>query len=318
MGGMLIDGIWQQKPIAAHDKRGCFVRPDSQFRQWVTADGSSEFKAEANRYHLYISYACPWASRTLMFRKLKGLEKIISLSFVKPYMGDHGWEFGAQHEESNDPLHQANYLYEVYLKANPQYSGKVTVPVLWDKQKQTIVNNESSEIIRMLNGEFNALTDNQQDFYPENKRIEIDEMNRFIYDNINNGVYGCGFAATQVAYDEAIVKLFAALDKVEKLLGQQRYLVGDVLTEADWRLFPTLIRFDSVYVGHFKCNLRRIEDYANLSNYLRELYQYSGIKDTVNFKHIKEHYYQSHKEINPTGIVPKGPLLDYDKPHNRN
>lgn len=306
---MLVNGKWQKAPLAPRDKQGHFIRQDSSFRKWVTQDGSSGYKAEPNRYHLYVSYACPWACRTLIFRVLKGLEDIISFSVVEPVMADNGWEFGAKEH--------ASYLYEIYLTADKNYSGKVTVPVLWDKKNNTIVNNESADIIRMLNSEFNAFSKNQYDFYPEKWRDEIDKINCFVYKYINNGVYQCGFAGTQAAYDEAVTNLFNALDELEERLGHQRYLVGENVTEADWRLFTTLIRFDVVYVGHFKCNLKRIEDYENLSNYVRDLYQYPGIKPTVNFYHIKQHYYRSHSSINPSGIVPKGPLVDYDRVHNR-
>lgn len=313
--GMLNKGKWEKTPLVSQDQEGNFIRPDSAFRDSITKDGSTGYKAEPNRYHLYISYACPWACRTLIFLTLKGLENIISFSTVDPLMLENGWEFNSTYQ---DALNHANYLYEIYVKAKPNYSGKVTVPVLWDKINMTIVNNESAEIIRMLNSEFNHYAKNQYDFYPFALQKEIDNINAFIYNNINNGVYKCGFAASQQAYEEAFDALFNALDSLEKILMQQRYLVGSDITEADWCLFTTLIRFDVVYVGHFKCNLKRIEDYPHLSNYLRELYQISGIKETVNFSHIKKHYYMSHRAINPTGIVPKGPKIDYNKPHNRN
>lgn len=306
--GMLINGKWEATPLITQDKQGHFIRANSAFRHWISKDGKSGFKAEPNRYHLYISYACPWACRALAFIVLKGLEKSISFSVVDPILLENGWEFSKNYP---DNLNHAHFLYEIYLMADANYTGKVSVPVLWDKVKKTIVNNESSEIIRMLNSEFNDYAKNKYDFYPSALRKEIDEINEFVYNNINNGVYKCGFAGTQQAYEEAFDVLFAALEKVEKILGQQKYLVDNQITEADWRLFTTLIRFDVVYVGHFKCNLKRIADYTNLSRYLRELYHIPGIKETVNFSHIKQHYYISHKAINPTGIVPKGPEIDY-------
>lgn len=315
--GMLIDGKWEKTPLITSDKQGHFIRQDTTFRDWITRDGSSGYKAEPNRYHLYLSYACPWASRTLIFRALKGLEDIISVSFVEPVMEEMGWEFGTKENKTSDEVNHTNYLYEVYLKADTNYTGKVTVPVLWDKNRNTIVNNESADIIRMLNAEFNDYCKNAYDFYPKDLCHDIDEINAFVYNHINNGVYKCGFASTQTAYEEAFDRLFLALDKMEEKLSQHRYLVGNRITEADWRLFTTLIRFDVVYFGHFKCNLKRIEDYENLSNYLCDLYQFPRIKQTVNFAHIKEHYYKSHKQINPTGIVPKGPAINYDRAHNR-
>lgn len=314
---MLIDGKWEMTSLIQTDKSGKFIRQDSLFRDWIRKDEKAKFKPEKNRYHLYISYACPWASRTLIFRKLKELENVISFSTVSPLMLENGWEFGAENSETTDPLYDLNFLYEIYLKADPNYTGKVTVPVLWDKKLETIVNNESAEIIRMLNSEFNEFTQNKNDYYPKHLRHQIDEINDLVYHNINNGVYKCGFAKSQFAYDEAFDNLFAALDKIEEKLSQQRYLVNNELTEADWRLFTTLVRFDVVYVGHFKCNLKRIADYPHLSNYLRDLYQTPGIAETVNLMHIKEHYYRSHTEINPTGIVPKGPEIDFERPHNR-
>ncbi len=309
--GMLVDGKWEITPIVTGDKSGHFVRKASAFRHTITADGSNEFKAEPNRYHLYLSYACPWASRALMFLRLKKLENVISFSFVEPLMLDMGWEFGND-AETKDPLFGYQYLHQVYQRADAHYTGKATVPALWDKVKNTIVNNESSEIIRMLNKEFDAFTDVKVDYYPKNLRNEIDDINQFVYDTINNGVYKCGFASQQAAYDEAVVELFHALDQIEKRLSKQRYLVDDVLTEADWRLFTTLIRFDVVYYSHFKCNLHRLSDYPSLSKYLHELYQVPGIKSTVNFDHIKKHYFGSHKFLNPSGIIPMGPILNFD------
>lgn len=325
--GLLQDGQWVDQWYDTKSTGGHFQRKPSQFRNWVTSDGSAGesgkagFKAEKDRYHLYVSLACPWAHRTLIFRALKGLEDYITVSVVDPLMLENGWEFRPEGERTagttDDHLFDSKYLYQVYLKADPNYSGRVTVPVLWDKQAQTIVSNESAEIIRMFNSAFNHLTGNTQDFYPEALRGEIDALNDLVYPTINNGVYKAGFATSQTAYEEAFITLFQSLDTLEALLGEKRYLTGAQLTEADWRLFTTLIRFDGVYVGHFKCNQRRIEDYPNLSGYLRELYQWPGVKETVNIQHIKEHYYRSHKTINPTGVVPRGPELNFDRPHGR-
>jgi len=315
--GLLVEGKWQDKWYDTKSTGGRFVRRKSQFREWVTADGSSGFKAEPGRYHLYVSLACPWAHRTLIFRKLKKLEGVISLSIVDPLMEENGWEFSDYESSIEDSVNGSDYLHQIYTTAKPDYTGRVTVPVLWDKEKKTIVNNESSEIILMLNSEFDEFGNSTQDFYPPELRDEIDQINEVVYHNINNGVYKCGFATTQQAYEEAFNNLFSTLDQIENILSKKRYIVGDKLTLADWRLFTTLLRFDSVYYTHFKCNLRRIEEYPNLSNYLRELYQYPGVEETVNFKHIKEHYFKSHKTINPTGIVPSGPELDLSTPHNR-
>lgn len=315
--GLLVEGKWQDKWYDTKSTGGRFVRRESQFREWVTADGSSGFKAEPGRYHLYVSLACPWAHRTLLFRKLKKLEGMISLSIVDPLMEENGWEFSDYESSIEDSVNGSDYLHQIYTTAKPDYTGRVTVPVLWDKEKKTIVNNESSEIILMLNSEFDEFGNSTQDFYPPELRDEIDQINEVVYHNINNGVYKCGFATTQQAYEEAFNNLFSTLDQIENILSKKRYIVGDKLTLADWRLFTTLLRFDSVYYTHFKCNLRRIEEYPNLSNYLRELYQYPGVEETVNFKHIKEHYFKSHKTINPTGIVPSGPELDLSTPHNR-
>lgn len=321
--GLLIDGVWHNQWYDTKDSGGRFIRTESQFRNWVTADGSAGptgnagFKAETGRYHLYISYACPWAHRTLIFRALKQLQDVISVSVVDHYMGAEGWTFHEKDGATPDHLFGYKRLYEIYTRADPNYSGRVTVPVLWDKQRNTIVSNESSEIIRMLNSAFDDFGDAALDFYPEALRSEIDEINALVYPNINNGVYRAGFATTQEAYDEAFGQLFDALDHVEERLSRQRYLVGNRLTEADWRLFTTLLRFDPVYVGHFKCNRQRIADYPNLSNYTRELYQVQGVAPTVNLKHIKAHYYGSHKTINPSGIIPVGPEIDYTAPHDR-
>ena len=321
--GLLVNGQWQDKWYDTDNNQGEFKREAAQLRNWVTADGSAGqsgdagFKAEKDRYHLYVSLACPWAHRTLIFRHLKGLEDYISVSVVSPDMLEHGWTFDKDNHSTGDALFDSDFMHQIYTRNKADYSGRVTVPVLWDKKTQRIVSNESAEIIRMFNSAFNALTGNERDFYPQSLRSEIDEVNEFVYHNINNGVYRAGFATTQEAYTEAFDDLFAALDKIEQRLSANRYLVGDTLTEADWRLFTTLIRFDSVYVGHFKCNLRTIESYPAISNYLRELYQIEGVSKTVDFYHIKRHYYFSHTMINPTQVVPKGPDIDYARPHNR-
>ncbi len=321
--GLLVDGQWQDVWYPTAESKGRFMRSAAQFRNWVTADGNAGpsgragFKAEAGRYHLYVSYACPWANRTLIFRQLKGLEEIISISAVHWHMGDEGWTFDEGEGVIADPIFNATYLREIYLKANNIYSGRVTVPVLWDKQTSTIVSNESAEIIRMFNSAFDEAGALAGDYYPLNLREEIDALNERIYDDVNNGVYRAGFATTQEAYEEAVVPLFATLDWLEDKLKSQRYLAGDHITEADWRLFTTLIRFDPVYVGHFKCNLKRLLDYPNLWAYTRDLYQQEGIAETINMHHIKQHYYGSHKSINPAGVVPAGPVLDYSEPHYR-
>ena len=321
--GLLVDGKWQDRWYDTKQSGGKFERTQSQWRDWVTVDGkpaegrSRGFKAEPGRYHLYVSLACPWAHRTLIFRALKKLEGIISVSVVHHFMGENGWTFRVADGATGDTLYGLDFLHQVYTKADPTYSGRVTVPVLWDRKEETIVSNESSEIIRMLNSAFDEWGDATVDFYPQALRAEIDAVNADIYRAVNNGVYRAGFATTQAAYEEAFGELFATLDQLENRLSHQRYLVGDRITEADWRLFTTLVLFDPVYVGHFKCNLRRIADYPNLSNYLRELYQVPGVAPTVNMQHIKAHYYASHLTINPTGIVPVGPQLDYLAPHDR-
>lgn len=321
--GLLIDGHWEDQWYDTKSTKGRFVRSEAQYRNWITADGSagpsgeSGFKAEPGRYHLYVSLACPWAHRTLIFRRLKGLEKMISVSVVHSYMGEHGWTFDREPGASGDELYGLDYMYQLYQKADPDYSGRVTVPVFWDKQRQTIVNNESAEIIRMLNSAFDGIGATAGDYYPEPLRAEIDRINDEVYDRINNGVYKAGFATTQDAYEQAVTPLFETLDALEQRLSRQRYLCGDQITEADWRLFTTLIRFDAVYHGHFKCNLKRIVDYPNLWDYLRELYQWPGIAETVNMDHIKGHYYRSHGTINPTGVVPLGPVQALDLPHSR-
>ena len=313
--GRLVEGVWTRDWVNTETTAGRFVRQDSSFRAWIRADGSTPYAPEAGRYHLYVSHACPWAHRTMIVRKLKKLEDVISVSVVEAFMGEDGWSFGP--DGTPDLIHQSRYLRDLYTRAQPDYSGRVTVPLLWDRKTDSAVNNESSEIIRMLNSEFDAFGDPSLDLYPEALRTEIDAINDRVYANVNNGVYRCGFATTQEAYEEAFADLFGTLDEIDQRLGTQRYLAGDRLTEADWRLFPTLVRFDAVYFGHFKCNLRRISDYRHLSGYLRELYQVPGVSETVNLRHIKEHYYRSHESINPTRIVPKGPELDFESPHGR-
>ena len=321
--GLLQEGKWVDQWYDTKSTNGRFVRKAPQFRNWVTADGAAGpsgkggFKAEPGRYHLYVSLACPWAHRTLIVRALKGLEKMISVSVVHWYMAENGWTFDVGDGVVPDTVCGAQFLHQVYTKAKPDYSGRVTVPVLWDRQTKTIVSNESPEIIRMFNAAFDEVGAVQGDYYPEHLRSEIDALNDRIYTTVNNGVYRCGFATTQAAYEEAITPLFDTLDWLEDILSRKRYLTGGQITEADWRLFTTLIRFDPVYVGHFKCNIRRIADYPNLSNYLRDLYQQPGIARTVNMEHIKRHYYESHTSINPSRVVPKGPVIDYKTPHNR-
>lgn len=323
--GMLVDGVWKDIWYNTDENKGRFKRAQAQFRNWITADGSAGssgtdgFAAESGRYHLYISLACPWAHRTLIFRQLKGLEPHVSLSVVHYFMGSDGWEFHDRDGGTTDAVNSADRMWQIYTAADPNYSGRVTVPVLWDKTRKTIVSNESSEIIRMFNSAFNSLegVHADLDFYPEALRERIDEINDPIYHRINNGVYKCGFATTQEAYEEAFDALFGQLDAVEDILTTNRYLVGSALTEADWRLFTTLVRFDPVYVGHFKCNRQRIADFPALSGYLRELYQMPGVADTVNLRHIKNHYHMSHESINPTRIVPKGPAVDLTGPHGR-
>jgi putative glutathione S-transferase len=311
--GLMIDGEWHDRWYDTAATGGRFVRADSRFRDRVSADGTTGRPAEAGRYHLYVSYACPWAHRTLIFRKLKGLERAIGVSVVGPLMLEHGWELA----DGADPVNGARYLHEIYRRADPHYSGRVTVPVLWDIATGTIVNNESAEIIRMFNEAFDRVGDGGPDFYPQALRAEIDAINDRVYRTVNNGVYRAGFATSQSAYEEAYDALFATLDALEGRLARQRYLVGDRQTEADWRLFTTLVRFDAVYYGHFKCNRRRLVDYPNLWAYVRDLYQEDGVADTIRLDHIKAHYYGSHRTINPAGIVPKGPDLDFAAPHER-
>jgi glutathionyl-hydroquinone reductase len=319
--GLLVDGVWHDQWYDTGKHDGRFIREDAQFRNWITPDGApgpsgeGGFPADAGRYHLYFSYACPWAHRTLIFRRLKQLTGLISASSVEPDMLENGWEFGEG--DTADPLYSERHLHQIYTRADSGYSGRVTVPLLWDRERETIVSNESSEIIRMFNAAFTGLTGVATDYYPTELREEIDQVNADVYENVNNGVYRCGFATSQAAYDEAFDALFSCLDRLEARLGTQRYLTGSRLTEADWRLFTTLLRFDAVYVSHFKTNLRRIEDYPNLQNFTRELYQVPGVEETVNFAHIKRHYYYSHGNINPTRIVPRGPRLSLAEPHDR-
>lgn len=320
--GLLIEGQWKDQWYES-SADGAFQREQAQRRNWVTADGgpgpSGEggFKAEAGRYHLYVSLACPWAHRTLILRKLKGLESLIDVSVVSWLMLENGWTFDKAHGSSGDKLDGFNFMHQRYTADTADYTGRVTVPVLWDKKLKRIVSNESAEIIRMFNSAFNALTGNTLDFYPQALHSTIDSLNERIYPAVNNGVYRAGFATSQQAYESAFDDVFAELDHLEQHLGSHRYLAGEYLTEADVRLFTTLIRFDAVYYSHFKCNLRRIADYGNLSNWLREMYQWPGVAETVDFEHIKGHYYASHRTINPTGIVPKGPLQGFDTKHDR-
>ncbi len=322
--GLLVDGVWKAQWYDTKNNGGKFVRSDAGFRSWVTADGAAGptgddgFAAEAGRYHLYISHACPWANRAAIFRRLKGLEDIITESVVDHFMGDEGWTFGeGGAAETADPIHGFSRAHQVYTAAEADFTGRVTVPILWDKQRETIVSNESSEIIRMFDSAFAALTHDDTDHYPVNLRDSIDAVNERVYHTVNNGVYKCGFATTQEAYEGAFHPLFDTLDWLEERLASQRYLVGNRITEADWRLFTTLVRFDPVYVGHFKCNRQRIADYPILSNYTRELYQWPGVADTIHMDHIKAHYYASHETINPTRIVPVGPKTDFTKAHDR-
>ena len=321
--GLIVEDHWTDRWYDTSASGGHFVRSDSVFRNWITTNGAAGptggagFKAEPGRYHLYVSLACPYAHRTVIFRKLKDLESVISMSVLEPVMGDTGWEFGSGPGTVADTVNGKHRLGEIYLLADPRYTGRVSVPVLWDKERRTIVNNESPEIIRMLNSAFAALTNDRADYYPAELRAEIDRINARVYSDVNIGVYRAGFATTQESYEAGARAVFAALDWIEDILSRQRYLVGARLTEADWRLFTTLVRFDAVYYSHFKCNLRRIVDYANVSNYMRELYQIPGVAETVNIDHVKRHYYMSMTAINPTRIVPLGPVLNFSAPHNR-
>ena len=315
--GMLVNGTWTDQWYDTSSTGGRFVRKAAAFRDRITADGAPGYRAESGRYHLYVSYACPWAHRTLIYRKLKGLEDHITVSVVNPLMLADGWTFETGEGVVPDPINQFAKLHQVYTAAMPDYTGRVTVPILWDRETSTIVNNESSEIIRMFDREFGEIGSGGPIFCPPHLEDEIDTVNDFVYDRVNNGVYKAGFATTQAAYEEAVLDLFDALDTIENRLTKNRFLVGDTLTEADWRLFTTLVRFDPVYVGHFKCNIRRLVDYANLWAYTRELYQVPGVAETVHMDHIKKHYYASHDTINPSGVVPAGPIIDFSEPHGR-
>jgi glutathionyl-hydroquinone reductase len=317
--GMLVDGKWIADDLRFRSSGdGNFIRPTTSFRGFVTADGSSGFAAELNRYHLYVALPCPWAHRTLLLRALKGLEHAIPISIVAPWTLGNGWTFESYPGATGDQVNGANYLYELYLKADPDYTGRVTVPVLWDTKTNTIVNNESAEIMRMLNSEFNAFARHpEDDYYPAESRREIDELNTLIYATVNHGVYRAGFARQQDKYEAAVADLFETLDSLDERLSQRRYLCGERVTEADWRLFPTLVRFDPVYYIHFKCSVRRIIDYPSLFDYARQLYQTPGVAATVNFDHIKRHYYGSHRRINPSGLVPVGPVPTFDIPNTR-
>jgi len=316
--GLLVEGKWQDQWYETKSSGGRFIRKESAFRDWVRADGSTAFAPEAGRYHLYVSLACPWAHRTLIVRRLKKLESVISVSVVEPLMAEHGWEFGSAEGSTADEVNGAQFLHQVYTRADSSFTGRVTVPVLWDRKTGSIVNNESSEIIRMFNSEFDAFGDASVDLVPDALRSEIDEINAYVYPRINNGVYRCGFATTQEAYEEAFGDLFRTLDQLEHRLASQRYLVGDQISEADWRLFTTLVRFDAVYPTHFKTNLRRLIEYPAMWGFVRDVYQLSGVAETVDMTHIKRHYFESHRHINPSGIVPDGPEIDFDLPHGRN
>lgn len=323
--GLLVDGKWVDQWYDTKSSGGKFVRKDANFRNWITPDGApgpsgdGGFKAEAERYHLYVALACPWAHRTLIFRKLKGLEDMVSLSVVHPLMLEMGWSFEGEDRTGviPDDINHIDHIHQLYQKAAPDYTGRATVPILWDKQQNTIVSNESSEIIRMLNSAFDGIGAKEGDYYPEALQADINTVNDLVYSNVNNGVYKAGFATQQDAYEDAVTALFDVLDQLEAQLDKSRYLVGNEITEADWRLFTTLYRFDPVYVGHFKCNIRRLVDYPNLWNYTRDLYQQPGVAETCNLSHIKQHYYGSHETVNPTRIIPIGPEIDYTQPHDR-
>ena len=323
--GKLVDGVWKADWYDTELTAGRFVRKPAAYHCWVTPDGDigptgdCGFKAESGRYHLYVSYACPWAHRTLIFRALKGLEAHISIDVVHPILGDDGWTFATDDAPgaTGDTLYGKQLLRDTYLHNDPKTTGRVTVPVLWDKETERTVSNESAEIIRMFNSSFDGITGNRLDFWPEALRAEIDEVNERVYFTVNDGVYKAGFATAQTAYEEAVAELFATLDWLEERLARRRYLLGDRITEADWRLFTTLVRFDPVYFGHFKCNVRRLVDYPNLWAYTRELFQWRGVAETVRMNHIKPHYYRSHCSINPAGIIPVGPEIDFVAPHGR-
>ena len=321
--GMLVDGKWEKKPLVDHEDDGAFDRDPSVLRNWVTADGSpgptgdGGYAAERGRYHLYVSYACPWAHRTLIFRKIKKLEDIIGLSVVHWHMGENGWTFEDGPGVVPDPINNADFLHQVYTASEPDYTGKVTVPVLWDRETGRIVSNESADIIRMMNSAFDEVGAAPGDYYPEGLRDEIDQVNDCVYETVNNGVYKTGFASSQEAYEDAVYPLFETLDGLDARLAKNRYLMGDRVTEADWRLLTTLFRFDAVYYSHFKCNLRRLIDYPNLWPYTRDLYQHDGVSTTVHLDHIKGHYYTSQPQVDPTGVVPAGPLIDFTAPARR-
>jgi len=315
--GQLIDGKWSTEWYDTKKSGGKFVRSVAGFRNWISADGHTDFTAQSGRYHLYVSAACPWAHRTLIFRQLKQLQDHISVDFVHPYMLDEGWTFETDGIAKGDSLFGSQFLRDIYLRTMPDMTGRVTVPVLWDKETGTIVSNESSEIIRMFNTAFDDLTGNRDDYYPQDLRPEIDRLNARIYSDVNNGVYKAGFATTQAAYDAAVHALFETLDWLETRLGENRYLAGDRITEADWRLFTTLVRFDAVYVSHFKCNRNRLVDFPNLWAYARELYQWNGVAATINFDHIIRHYHYSQNTVNPYRIIPIGPAVNWTEPHQR-
>jgi len=318
--GLIVNGKWHDQWYETTSSKGQFERQESRFRDIISNEEGSRYQPEAGRYHLYVSLACPWAHRTLIFRQLKQLQDIISVSVVKPEMLSNGWEFATNdvNGDYSDSLYQSDYVYQLYLKAAPDYEGRVTVPILWDKKTQSIVNNESSDIIRIFNTAFNELTGDHDDYYPMALQPEIDSINERIYNTINNGVYRAGFATTQAAYDQAFNQLFASLDWLETKLSTHRYLLGEQLTEADWRLFTTLLRFDAVYHGHFKCNRNKLTEFHHISSYVRELFQFEGIESTVDLEYTKSHYYASHDTINPTLIVPRGPQQDFTAPHDRN
>ncbi len=322
--GLLVDGQWHDSWYDTKSSGGRFIRTESQFRNWITTDGEAGqsgkagFKAEKDRYHLYVSYACPWAHRVLIYRALKGLQDMIPISFVHWLMGEHGWTFQSDKDQIvRDNLYHLEFAHQLYTKADNQYSGRVTVPILWDKKSETIVSNESSEIIRMLNSAFDKIGAKHGDYYPEAMQADIDKLNEEIYQSVNNGVYQCGFATSQVAYDQAVEPLFHMLEKLDNRLSKMRYLLGDIPTEADWRLFPTLFRFDAIYVGHFKCSKKRIMDYPFLWPYARDLFQYEGVAETTNIDHAIKHYYLSHSTINPNQIIPVQPDIDWKEPHGR-
>jgi putative glutathione S-transferase len=316
--GLLIEGQWSDQWYDTENNKGQFIRSESKFRNWISRDGETGYRAEKDRYHLYVSLACPWAHRALIMRELKGLQDLISVSVVNPLMHEMGWTFGNDFPgATGDHLYAKEYLHQIYTQSEPLCSSRVTVPVLWDKKQKVIVNNESSDIIRMFNSVFDHLDATAGDFYPAELQTEIDSVNEFVYDSVNNGVYRAGFATSQEAYEQAVKGVFSALETLENRLSQQRYLLGDRFTEADIRLFTTLIRFDPVYVTHFKCDLKRIADYPSLSGYLREIYQMEGVSGTVDMAHIRHHYYRSHTTINPTGVISIGPEFDLDRPHGR-